>query len=86
MVTDHREGLFGQGGLSLQDVIQILHTRRVSGMFGKVGNLNTCLVVTPGEHHIIETTMGLVDSILCRIDTIPRIRVCIKGIGVYDLV
>jgi hypothetical protein len=87
MVTDHREGLFRQGGLSLQHVIQILHTRRgVSGTFGQVARLNTCLIVAPGEHDIIETAMRLVDAILRRIDPIVGIRVCLEGLWVYDLV
>ncbi len=86
MVTDHREGVFRQGGLSLQDVIQILHPRCVSDKLGEVGNPNTCLIVAPGEHDIIETAMRLVDAVLCRIDLIVRIWVCLKGLGVYDLV
>jgi hypothetical protein len=55
-------------------------------MLGDVGDLNTCLIMAPGEHDIIETAMRLVDSILCRIDHIVRIWVCLKGLGVYDLV
>jgi hypothetical protein len=55
-------------------------------MLGKAGNLDTCLVVAPREHNIIETAMRLVDAVFCRIDLIVRIRVCPKGLGVYDLV
>ena len=86
MVTDHREGLFRQGALSLQDMIQILWMRYVNGMLGEVGNLNTCLIVAPGEHDIVETTMRLVDAVVCRIDLVVRIWVCPKGLGVYDFV
>ena len=67
-------------------MIQILHTQRVSGKLGEGVGLNTCLIVAPGEHDIIETAMRLVDPILCRIDVVVRIRVCLKGLGVYDLV
>ena len=86
MVTDHRERLLRQGGLSLQDVIQILYTSCVSDMFERVGNLNTCLIVAPGEHDIIETAMRLVDAVLCRVDAVMRIRVCLERLGVYDLI
>ena len=55
-------------------------------MLGDVGDLDTCLIMAPGEHDIIETAMGLVDSILCRIYHIVRIWVCLKRLGVYDLV
>ena len=86
MVTDHREGLFRQEGLSLQHMIQILHTRYISDMLRQAGDLNTCLIVAPGEHDIIETAMRLVDPIFCRIDRIVRIWVCLKRPGVYNLV
>ena len=67
-------------------MIQILHTRCLSGMLGEVGNLNTYLIVAPGEHDIIETAMRLVDPIFRRIDLIIRIWVCLKRLGIYDLV
>ena len=55
-------------------------------MLGDVGDLDTCLIMAPGEHDIIETAMRLVDPILCRIYHIVRIWVCLKRLGVYDLV
>jgi hypothetical protein len=55
-------------------------------MLVKVDDLDTCLIVAPGEHDIIETAMRLIDAIFCRIDLIVRIWVRLKGLGVYDLV
>ena len=60
--------------------------RYVNDTLGEVGNLNTCLIVAPGEHDIIETAMRLVDAVLCRIDAVVGIWVCLKGLRVYDLV
>ena len=80
MVTDHREGFF------FQYMIQILHILWVSGIIREVGDFNTCLIMAPREHDVFETAMRLVDPILCRIDPIVRIRIRVKGLGVYDLV
>jgi hypothetical protein len=55
-------------------------------MLGKVDDLDTCLIVAPGEHDIIETAVRLVDAVFCRIYLIVRIWVRPKGLGVYDLV
>jgi hypothetical protein len=46
-------------------MIQILYIRYVNGMPGEFGDLNTYLIMTPREHDIIETAMGLVDAIFC---------------------
>ena len=67
-------------------MIQILYIRCVSGMLGGIGDLDTCLIMAPGEHDIIETAMRRVDPILCRIYHIVRICVCLEGLRVYDLV
>ena len=64
MVTDHREGLFWQGGLIFQYMIQILHILWVTGIIREVGDLNICLIMAPREHDIFETAMRLVDPIL----------------------
>ena len=67
-------------------MIQILYTGNVNGMLRGIRQPDTCLIVTPGEHHIIETAMRLVNAVFCRINLIVRIWVCFKRLGVYDLV
>lgn len=44
------------------------------------------LIMTPREHDIIETTMGLVNAILSRVKLVMEIRVVDKGFGVDDFI
>lgn len=40
----------------------------------------------PRQHHVVETTMGLVDAILGRIHGVVRIGVALEGVRVDDFV
>lgn len=46
----------------------------------------TYLIMAPGQHDIVETAIGLVDTIFRRVDGIVDIRVIGKRVGVYDLI
>jgi hypothetical protein len=48
--------------------------------------LSAHLIVAPGEHDVVETTMGLVDTTFCRIYAVMRVRVRFERLRVYDLV
>lgn len=41
-------------------------------------------VVTPGEHHVIESAVGLVDTIFARVDGVIVVGIVDEGIGVDD--
>lgn len=40
----------------------------------------------PRQHHVVETTMGLVDAILGRVHGVVRIGVVFEGVRVDDFV
>lgn len=44
------------------------------------------LIVTPGKHDIVQTTVRLVDTVLSGIHTILRVGVPGECIRIYDLV
>ena len=48
--------------------------------------IRTDLIVAPGEHNIIETALGLIDTVLCRINLIVGVRVCLECLWIYDFV
>jgi hypothetical protein len=50
------------------------------------GVMGPHLVVTPGEHDIIEATVGLVDPVFRRIDGIVRVRVCFERLWIDDFI
>ena len=66
VVADHGETFLREGRLALQDMIEILPPCCVSGALKEnFWHHGTNLVVTPGEHDIIEATVGLVDTAFC---------------------
>lgn len=66
-------------------MIQILRRSiRLRNLIVVMGN--TYLVMTPGQHDIVETTVWLVDTILGRVDRIPAVRVGSESLWVDDLV
>ena len=44
------------------------------------------LIMTPGEHHVLQPAVGRVDAVLGGVDRILEVRVSDEGVGVDDLV
>lgn len=53
---------------------------------GNVEFYKTHLIMTPGQHDVVQPAVGLIDTIIRRIQGIVKIGVVLKCFRVYDLV
>lgn len=46
----------------------------------------TYLVVPPGQHHVVQPTMRLIDPVFGGVYFVVSVRIVLERFGIYDLV